>query len=519
MAGRRNLLLVTLLIIPLLAQARARAARDSTTQNPGVKIALTKLEVTDKTLEIRYEIGNDSADDIWLCDDVDARRSGIEVYIDEDAGTLKIRRRLDVPLKYINRNQAIGRYARLPAHERRSESLLFHLPVRWHPVFTVGTFYPDGLVAKRLSLEIGFYKGNLPMMVLDTIKGVSETVPISYPTYPQSIADWFGGVRFFIRSNEPLRDRDERVRMPWSDQNFKGEQSLQIARDDVRIPCRTDPPGVEVVSPPPQLSTCTRVEIRYQPSMLQYFFPYASQQALLDAGEKDFLQAQKTLAADDPGRLRLFSNEIATGFPCEMVKEGSTAHVVCYRDDKQLASFTVYSNMGVETEEKQRYRYSDGLQSLRLLTPQIEPFELRMRCADNLRDLWYRMRWYHAVAKSSSKDSSGTNEITYPGAAEWCASTAAACQWGYRDDSLTEPYRCPSTGEGKCHYAMNPNGKTDSPGDVILLFETKAGWNQHGGPELFSFTNHDPRGGCALLNDGTVKFIRTKAELKQLRWK
>ena len=49
--------------------------------------------------------------------------------------------------------------------------------------------------------------------------------------------------------------------------------------------------------------------------------------------------------------------------------------------------------------------------------------------------------------------------------------------------------------------------------------ELKAGWNQHGGPELFTFDNHDPRGGCVLLNDGTVKFIRTEEELKQLRWK
>ncbi|MGD8787584.1 MAG: hypothetical protein PVJ60_09190 [Phycisphaerales bacterium] len=40
-----------------------------------------------------------------------------------------------------------------------------------------------------------------------------------------------------------------------------------------------------------------------------------------------------------------------------------------------------------------------------------------------------------------------------------------------------------------------------------------------GGPELFSFTNHDPKGGCVLLKDGTVKFIRTKEELNQLRWK
>ena len=66
---------------------------------------------------------------------------------------------------------------------------------------------------------------------------------------------------------------------------------------------------------------------------------------------------------------------------------------------------------------------------------------------------------------------------------------------------------------------MNPNCKPASPGNVVLLFETKTGWNQHGGPELFTFDNHDPKGGCVLLNDGTVKFIRTKKELHALRWK
>ena len=54
---------------------------------------------------------------------------------------------------------------------------------------------------------------------------------------------------------------------------------------------------------------------------------------------------------------------------------------------------------------------------------------------------------------------------------------------------------------------------------MVLLFETKAGWNQHGGPELFTFDNHEPKGGCVLLNDGTVKFIRTEEELQKLRWK
>jgi hypothetical protein len=77
----------------------------------------------------------------------------------------------------------------------------------------------------------------------------------------------------------------------------------------------------------------------------------------------------------------------------------------------------------------------------------------------------------------------------------------------------------PNIQEGCWHYATNRYCAPNSPPDTVLLFETKAGWNQHGGPELFTFDNHDPKGGCVLLNDGTVKFIRTEAELGALRWK
>jgi hypothetical protein len=51
------------------------------------------------------------------------------------------------------------------------------------------------------------------------------------------------------------------------------------------------------------------------------------------------------------------------------------------------------------------------------------------------------------------------------------------------------------------------------PNDLVWL-----GWNQYGGAELFTFDNHDPKGGCVLLNDGTVKFIRTEEELYTLCW-
>jgi hypothetical protein len=164
----------------------------------------------------------------------------------------------------------------------------------------------------------------------------------------------------------------------------------------------------------------------------------------------------------------------------------------------------------------------EGFSSLKKLTPQIQSIDLRIRCAANLKNQWYRLRFYNLREAIRRNNPAIRNQTLYPTSSEWCDSilrpylVRGALMIGSRSG---ESLVCPSAGGGKCHYAMNPNCKPDSPPDMVLLFETKAGWNQQGGPELFTFDNHDPKGGCVLLNDGTVKFIRTEAELRQLRWK
>ena len=80
-------------------------------------------------------------------------------------------------------------------------------------------------------------------------------------------------------------------------------------------------------------------------------------------------------------------------------------------------------------------------------------------------------------------------------------------------------FKCPGARSSRCDYAINPQCAPDSDAEVVLLFESKPGSNQHGGPELFTFDNHDPKSGLVLLNGGEVKFIRSEQELKQLRWK
>jgi hypothetical protein len=72
-------------------------------------------------------------------------------------------------------------------------------------------------------------------------------------------------------------------------------------------------------------------------------------------------------------------------------------------------------------------------------------------------------------------------------------------------------------GKERCSYAMNPNAKPDWPLDMVLLFETKGGWNQYGGPELITLENHKGKGCNILFNSGHVEFV-IKEQLGKLKW-
>ncbi len=82
-------------------------------------------------------------------------------------------------------------------------------------------------------------------------------------------------------------------------------------------------------------------------------------------------------------------------------------------------------------------------------------------------------------------------------------------------------FRCKGTPEGPCNYAMNRNVEilgTNAPPDVVLLFETHAGWNQVGGPEILTTDNHQGDGCNILFIDSHVAFIKTE-NLNRLKWK
>ncbi len=134
------------------------------------------------------------------------------------------------------------------------------------------------------------------------------------------------------------------------------------------------------------------------------------------------------------------------------------------------------------------------------MLPTRAKFAGRLLCTINLKKLEVVMNEY--AEKSGSR---------YPDPARWC-------------DLLVKHVKvpqdffiCRSAAPARCHYALNPYCKPDSPGDVVFLFEAKGGWNQHGGPELMIFDNHGDAGCNVLFANGYVAFVK-REDTDKLKW-
>jgi hypothetical protein len=253
--------------------------------------------------------------------------------------------------------------------------------------------------------------------------------------------------------------------------------------------------------------SCTRLEIRFEPSTLEYWFFGDDAENLLNSAEQRYLRSLERVVCDDPIRIKSFAKgdlmeEVYLGNFTGEPRTKQKTKVVGYRDDKRVISFTIVGDT-LFTEQRDVYRFHGGFRNLVVLLPELRPFIERGACAGHLVRLGDLMPGDRRLDPS-----------------EWCDAVLQHALLRY--NRIVRPlassvFTCPSAPVS--HYAMNPNYMPDSPRNTVCLFETTAGWNQHGGPELFTFDNHDPKGGCVLLNDGTVKFIRTKEELHALRWK
>jgi hypothetical protein len=80
-------------------------------------------------------------------------------------------------------------------------------------------------------------------------------------------------------------------------------------------------------------------------------------------------------------------------------------------------------------------------------------------------------------------------------------------------------FRCPGAKAGPCNYAMNPHADPCDAGDVVLLFDSRPGWNQHGGAELLTTENHRrAQPACTVFFvDGHSEYIKAD-RLDDLKW-
>jgi len=131
----------------------------------------------------------------------------------------------------------------------------------------------------------------------------------------------------------------------------------------------------------------------------------------------------------------------------------------------------------------------------------------RVVCGTNLAGLSGALRVY-------ANDSEGN----YPPPNKWCDLLVDL------DFTTPKQFLCIDAliagDRGPCHYAINPTATPNSPPNMVLLFETKAGWNQFGGPEILTIRAHDGmgKGSYVVFTDGKVRFIKAK-DLDNLKWK
>jgi len=524
-------IIFTALFLSLLPPTQAHAQSDTLTTKD-LKIVVTSLEENNELFELSYEIRNDSPQDVWILAGYGAHDTSVEVFMHEDGRTLIVRRCLDLPYHSTFGNLN-GRYILLRTGQVCNQSIILSIPVNPKYEFDVGESRPWGIRrAKRLVIEIGYYPGDMLGMIHDILERMEKVVDnkinspddslLSLNPYFKSL-----GLLYFNKMNETLRQRNEEILVPNTNQNLKGEQIVRTTIEGLRTPYEERYPlALFIRTKFPDIRFCTGVEIKYQPSVLEFFFPYRGQQILFNPEQIEYIQSIQTILVNDPEDIKTFVNDIKRiipryGYHGGVFSDIRKAHVVCHSKDGFHTSFSIYNDRCFVTDDESlQFIYPDEFQGLRRLTPHIRPFELRIQCAANMRNLWYQLRFYNKAEAKRLKNPSIKREIIYPTSTKWCDEKEQAYESVFmRYRNIVRPHICPSAGEGKNHYAMNPNCKPDSPPDTVLLFETKAGWNQNGGPELFTFDNHEPKGGCVLLNDGTVKFIRTKEELNKLRWK
>ena len=103
---------------------------------------------------------------------------------------------------------------------------------------------------------------------------------------------------------------------------------------------------------------------------------------------------------------------------------GNTALVKCYNGDAPVTSFTIYGENRLLMVDGEQFIHPSGFKALWTFPESIPALESRIRCAWNLRKLWYRLRPYSGVDNPGVADPICAKG--WPPTAEWCDAVVQA---------------------------------------------------------------------------------------------
>jgi hypothetical protein len=133
----------------------------------------------------------------------------------------------------------------------------------------------------------------------------------------------------------------------------------------------------------------------------------------------------------------------------------------------------------------------------------------QLNCGNNLKQLSLAIKIY-----------ANANDDRFP-SSQWCDLILADQTKTATSLNISNLFRCPAAPRNlHCSYAMNRQliGLKDTnqiPDDTVVLFESDAGWNAVGGPEILVKRHYG--GSFIVFEDGSIQEVNPK-DFKTLRW-
>jgi hypothetical protein len=237
------------IIVVLVSAAFGDVLADE--QNSDVSIIITKFQVNDQTLELGWKIINNTDHDVWICEtmNTNAQLPKFETFIAQDAETLMIRRRFDLPLAVSLERPIGGRYIRLGSGQEHTDSISLNLPVDPRYLFEVEL--GNAGRAGSLALEIVFFDEDLQSMILRIVE-MADKLNCTWKALGdlEIYGRFFGGLWIAGHFNgsaypyfrESVNSGGDEILMPNMGRARLGEQVLQLKVDGVSIIYRSNYP-------------------------------------------------------------------------------------------------------------------------------------------------------------------------------------------------------------------------------------------------------------------------------------